>query len=58
MRAFANHHMALVGRVDQLGEHFLRHVERRILVPLGDDQKRGNPNLSRSPHEPYEPARA
>src|SRR5882724_12145032 len=37
--------MALIWRVDELGEYFLRHVKGGILVPLREDQERRNTDL-------------
>src|SRR5262245_27572570 len=43
--ALADHYMALIWRVDELDEHFLRHVKGGILIPLREDQKRRNTDV-------------
>jgi len=34
MRALGQDHLAFVGRIDKLAEHFLSHVEWRVLIPF------------------------
>ena len=49
MCALANDDMPLIRRIDELGENFLRHVKRRILVPFRENQKCRNAESSQVP---------
>src|SRR5713226_1810336 len=47
VRAFADFQVALVRRIGQLRKVILRHVRRRVLIPLGLDEQRRHADLRR-----------